>query len=69
MYRHHHRRQHDGSRTGRLPGHGPRCQLLCLQEPLLCRDEEVVPGHLQELTTTTSEPINDNLLGKIVTKN
>ena len=49
MYRHHHRRQHDGSRPGRLSGDGARGQLLRLQEPLLRRDEEVVPGHLQEL--------------------
>ena len=47
MYRHNHWRQLDGSRPCCLPCHGHRCFLLCLQEPLLCRDEEVVPRGLQ----------------------
>ena len=47
MYRHHHRRQPHGRRAGRLPRHGHRRLLLCLQEPLLCCDEEVVPRGVQ----------------------
>ena len=42
--------QHDGSSAGGVPGHGAGGQLLRLQEPLLRSDEEVVSGHLQELT-------------------
>ena len=47
MYRHNHWRQLDGSRPCCLPCHGHRCLLLRLQEPLLCRDEEVVSRGLQ----------------------
>ena len=53
--------QHDGCRVGGVPGHGARSKLLCLQEPLLCRHEEVVSGHLQGLNTTRSQVIKNKV--------
>ena len=49
--------QHDGCRVGGVPGHGARSELLCLQEPLLCRYEEVVSGDIQGINTTRRQVI------------
>ena len=43
--------QHDGCCIGGVPGHGAWGELLCLQESLLRRHEEVVSGDIQGINT------------------